>query len=346
VTEAAVASYRPGAANGFVAMLNTLPTRSLWVFPALAVLLFAWGHAILWISGRIPFPSIEPSVAEGVLYGPYTLGALVIFNRVALRSLDAFWPATGWPNSERADWAHRFVTVPRGLGWFCLALGIPIAIGAFLSAPAAFLGDPQTRWILAVAFLPSMLLGYGMFPLIVVHTVRQLRLVMRIHREATAINPFDREPVYAFSRLTVAIGSGFVLVGYYGLAVNGAFQAGNLVSLITLGGSLAVGAVMFVVPLWGIHDRLLDEKAVLLRQVEARLGRLGDEMYRRVDAGEFDGTKSVSDSIGGVNLLRDRIARLPTWPWPPNVLRGFLSALLLPVIVYIVSHLVGGTVGV
>jgi hypothetical protein len=69
-------------------------------------------------------------------------------------------------------------------------------------------------------------------------------------------------------------------------------------------------------------------------------------MNRRVDEGQFDGTKAISDSISGVATLRDRIHRLPTWPWPPNVLRGLLSALLLPVIVYIASRLIGGHVGV
>jgi hypothetical protein len=176
--------------------------------------------------------------------------------------------------------------------------------------------------------------------------VRQLRLVVRIHRDATRIDPFDRGPVYAFSRLTVVTGLAYVVIGYYGMAINGAFQAGNVVSLATLGSTFAIGLITFIVPLWGIHDRLVDEKALLLGEVERRLGHLGDEMYRRVDAGEFDGTKAVGDSIGGVNLLRERIARLPTWPWPPNLLRGFLSALLIPVIVYIASRLIGGQVGV
>ena len=222
-----VASYRPSAASRFVALVDRLPLRGLWVFPGLAVLLVVWGHAVLWASGRLAVGSIEVTVATGAVYGPYVLAAFAITNRVAVRSLDEFWPATGWPDAERPRWAYRFVTLPRGADLLALAIGIPISIGAFLSAPPSFLGAPETRGYLAAAFLPSMLLGYAGFPLIVLHTVRQLRLVMQIHREATAIDPFDREPIYAFSRLTVVTGLAYVLVGYYGLAVNGAFQAGN-----------------------------------------------------------------------------------------------------------------------
>ena len=329
-----------------MAWVELLPVNGLWVFPALAVLLLAWGHAVLWASGRLPVGSIDATIATGVVYGPYVLAVFAITNRIAIRSLDEFWPATGWPDSERPRWAYRFVTLPRGVDVLVLAIGIPLSIASFLSAPPSFLGAPETRWYLAAAFLPSMILGYTGFPLIVLHTVRQLRLVMQIHREATAIDPFDREPVYAFSRLTVVTGLAYVLVGYYGLAVNGAFQAGNLVSILTLAGSFAIGIVTFIAPLWGIHDRLVHEKAELLARAERRLGKVAAEMDQRIDARAYGTTKEITDTLAGATLLRERVAKLPTWPWPPQVLRGFLSALLLPVIVYIVSRLIGGQVGV
>jgi hypothetical protein len=329
-----------------VARIDQLPLHGLWVFPLLAVALAAFGHVVLWLSGSTPVGTIDPILVQGTFYGPYGLAAFAITNLVAIRALDAFWPATGWPDSEKPAWAYRFVTLPRGLDLLAFAIGIALAVGSFVEAPADFFGPAATRGWVAIGFLPSLILGYSTFPLLVLHTIRQLRLVIRIHREATAIDPFDREPVYAFSRLTVVTGIAYVIVGYYGLAVNGAFQAGNAVSLITLTSTFVVGIVTFVVPLWGIHDRLVHEKALLVRDVESRLGRLGDEMYRRVDAGAFDQTKAVGDSIAGVSTLRDRIARLPTWPWPPNVLRGFITALLLPVIVYIASRVIGGNFGV
>ncbi len=346
MTEAVVASYRPSAASQFVARVDMLPLRGIWVFPALAILLFLWGHAILWVSGLIPVGSIDATVATGVIYGPYVLAVFAITNRVAIRSLDAFWPATGWPESERAGWAYRFATLPRGADVLALVIGIPIWVGAFLSAPASFLGGPETRWYFGAALLPSLILGYSGFPLIVLHTVRQLGLVMRIHREARAIDPFDREPLYAFSRLTVTTGLAYVLIGYYGLAVNGAFQAGNLISIVTLAGSFVVGMVTFVVPLWGIHSRLVHEKARLLVAAERRLGKVGEEMDRRIDSGAFGTTKEITDTLTGVSLLRERVAHLPTWPWPPQVLRGFLSALLVPVVVYIASRVIGDQFGV
>lgn len=339
-------AYRPSAFTRLLARIDALPLHGWWVFPALWVALAAWAQGVLWWSGRLPVGTLDLFTIEAVFYAPYGLAMFAITTRIALRSLNAFWPATGWPDSERAPWVYRFVTLPRGLDLLALAIGIPVGIGALSSAPDTFLGAEQSRGSLALAYLPALILGYTAFPLIVFQTVRQLRLVARIHREATAIDPFDREPVYAFSRLTVVAGLGYLFIGYYGLAVNGAFQAGNLVSLATLAANFGVAMAAFILPLWGIHDRLVREKAELVRGVESRLGHLGDEMYRRVDAAQFDGTKAVSDSIVGVSMLRERIAKLPTWPWPPNVLRGFVTALLLPVIVYVASRLIGGNFGV
>ncbi|HET9614933.1 MAG TPA: hypothetical protein VFP22_08985, partial [Candidatus Limnocylindrales bacterium] len=73
--------------------------------------------------------------------------------------------------------------------------------------------------------------------------------------------------------------------------------------------------------------------------------RLGAELYRRIDGGEFETTKAVSDSLVGVADLRKRVADIPTWPWRPQLLSGFVSALILPVIVYLVSRAAAGQLG-
>jgi hypothetical protein len=322
-----------------------LPGHGWWVFPALGVLLFGCAHAIVWATGRVPFGVIEPTITVGVAYGPFLLAILAAANFVSKRSLVAFWPATGWPQADRPDWEAAFVITPGPWGWVSLAIGVPLAIGSFLSAPTSSFGVGGDRLILFVAYLPALVLGYAMAPAAFVHTVRQLRLVARIHREATAIDPFDRGPVYAFSRLTVLTGLGYVLVGYYSLTVNGAFSAGNLLAVAALAASVIVGIATFVVPLWGIHERLVDEKAILVRGVEDRVGRIATEMYRRIDAGEFDGSKVMSDALAGVTTLRDRIQRLPTWPWPPQLLRGFVSALILPLVIYVLTRLVSARFG-
>jgi hypothetical protein len=336
--------YRPNALSRFLAWANDLPWRGLWLYPLLAAGLLAWSQGILWATGVLPVGTLHPLLATGVVYAPYILAALAYINRSSERALAAFWPATGWPDAQREDWRYAFVNSPAGNTVAALVLGLVAATGAFLSAPPDALGG-GSRAILFVAYLPAAFFGYSLVLVAVMHTSRQLRLVSRIHREATAIDPFDRVPVYAFSYLTVRTALVYLLSGYYALTVNGSFQAGNLVGIAVLVVTFGLGLACFVLPLWGIHDRLGHEKELLLRQVEGRLSRIGEEMYRRIDGGQFDSTKVVSEALAGVLALRERIVRLPTWPWPPQLFRGFLSALLLPVIVYILSRAIGGRIG-
>jgi hypothetical protein len=53
----------------------------------------------------------------------------------------------------------------------------------------------------------------------------------------------------------------------------------------------------------------------------------------------------IGSSLAGLNAMRERIVHLPTWPWPPQLLGGFISALLLPVIAYLLTRLVSTLLG-
>ena len=338
--------FPPSAVSRALTWIGELPAGGWWLFPCLVVVGLVWSQGVLWGAGLLPLGTFDPTVAFGAVYGPYTLAALAYLNRVAGRSLRSFWPATGWPDADRRGWAYALTTSPTGYGLAIAILAVVLSVGGFLAVQSgAVPGGGSGRLLAFVAYFPTLLFGYSMFLAALIHTTRQLRLVSRIHREATAIDPFDRVPVYAFSRLTVQIGLAYVLVGYYALTVNGSWQFGNVVSFIPLTATFALGVAAFVVPLLGIHGRLVDAKEQLIRSAERRLDILGAEMYERVDSRDLDRTKVIADSLVGVRGMRERIDRLPTWPWPPQVFRGFLSALLLPVVVYVVSRLAASGLG-
>ena len=143
------ASYRPGGVSRFYDWCDRLPWHGWWLYPALAVVMLAWAHAILWSTGQLPVGTLQPTLTAGVAYGPYTLGALAYLNRVAERALAAFWPATGWPDEERPSWTRAFTTIRAGLGLPCLVLGTVVAVGSFLSA------DRKSTRLNSSHFVPS-----------------------------------------------------------------------------------------------------------------------------------------------------------------------------------------------
>lgn len=339
------ARYRPGVLSRVVAWADSLPGHGWWIYPLFLGLLFLWSHGILWLTRQAPLGSIHPLLAVGLFYAPYTLAAIAYINHSSGRALAAFWPATGWPDNEREEWRWRLAFSPARADVPALGLGLAVAVIAFFSASPNVIGAGNDRAILLVAYLPTAATGYAMAILALIHTTHQLRLVARIHRDATAIDPFDRVSLYAFSSLTVRTGLAYVISGYYTLAFNGGFQAGNVLAIAVLAAVFAVGVACFVLPLWGIHDRLVHEKDALIRDVEVRLTRLTEELYRRIDAGQFEAAKIVTDALAGTADVRRRIVDVPTWPWRPQLLSGFVSALLLPVAVYLITRAVSSQLG-
>ena len=345
MSSAAAASpvpYPPSAVNRLFAAVDRLPFGGWWFYLLLFVIEVAYLHAFLWMSGGLAVGSFASDAIVGLPYGPFTLAVLHYLSRVASRAIEAFRPASGMTDEVYERSRYELITMPAGRIWVAVVIGSLIALITVLSAPAAALGPYGGTPLSALAALgPTALLGYGTFPIALYQTIRQLRLVERFHREATNLDLFDTAPLYAFSRLTVQIGLTFVLVGYYSLTVNGSFQAGNTVALAVLAASIGVGVACFFLPLWGIHARLVAEKAALVRGANLRVQALSDTLYRRVDDDALAGVKEVTDALAVVIVTRDQALKLPTWPWPPQLLRGFVSALLLPVIVYLVSRSVG-----
>jgi hypothetical protein len=336
----ATSPFRPGPLSSVLAWTGRLPGGGWWIFVPFAGALLAWGQLVEWAVGRTPVGTFDPNLLALVPYGPWVLLGLGVGLRIAHRALWSFWPATGWPDTDRAGWAQRFAGAPFWPEVTALLLGSIAGVVSLVVGIDTLVGSGSHRTAVFVAYLPSFLAGYGLSAVGGLITVRWLLLVSRIHREATAVDIFDRVPIYAFSRLTVVVGISYLFVAYYSLTVNATFQAGNLASIGSIGASIVAASASFVVPLWGIHGRLAREKEALLREAERRANALATELYARIDAGEFDSTAVINSSLAGVSALRERIERLPTWPWPPQVLRGFVSALLLPLVIFILTRVI------
>jgi hypothetical protein len=64
-----------------------------------------------------------------------------------------------------------------------------------------------------------------------------------------------------------------------------------------------------------------------------------------VDGGQLTGIKEVTDGYGGVVAARDQVLKLPTWPWPPRAIGQFATALVLPIVIFAATRIVGQQLG-
>jgi hypothetical protein len=178
--------------------------------------------------------------------------------------------------------------------------------------------------------------------------IRQARAIDRIHRLTPRINLLRRDPIYAFSALTLRSALGLVLFTYAYLlgTVFLGLPAPNVVDTImmSLGGVIALA--IFVLPLWRMHRLLAEEKHRLLLEADERYSGLVGRFNQQLDKGRLSDLDSTGKAISSLVAQRDTIAKVSTWPWRPEALRSLLSTMAAPIILYLVSRLIGRLFGV
>jgi len=346
VVAEAARPYRPSALDRLIHRIDGLPGHGWWVYPALLGVFLAWIHALVWAWGVQPVGTFVPASMTYVFYGPFALAAIHFLDRAGTQAMAVFRPALDLSDAEIEARRYELVTLRSGrTGWAILAVGTAIGVGVATTQSAeafALFGRTSTEALFLV--IPFAIAGYIGFAALVWHTIRQLRAVARLHREAH-LDLFDTGPIYAFSGLTMRTGFVWIFVGYYSLTVSGAFVSVNAIALPLSIANFFVAAACFVLPLYGLHARLVTEKARLLRGASARVAAMTAELYGRVDGLQLTGIKEVTDGYSGVVTARDQVLKLPTWPWPPRAIGQFATALVLPIVVFVITRVVGQQLG-
>lgn len=337
-----VPPYAPSWIDRLIDRMNRLPGRGWWVYPILLAAQLAYLHAWLWSLGLVPIGTIVLAPLSAAVYAPYGLAMIQYLDLVGRRAMASFRPALDLPDEEIEARLYELVTLPqRGFVVFAF-IGALLGVAVVAFAPVSVLGVPgATEAEVAIVAGPMAILGFAMFGLIGYHTFRQLRLVSRIHAEAAWIDLFSDAPLYAFSRLTARTGLAFIAIGYFSATVNDVITAGNPVAFGSTIANFVIGTACFVIPLLGIHGRLVAEKARLVDGANRRITATMAELYGRVDGHQLAGVKDVTDALGGLISTRELVLKLPTWPWPPQLFRGFVTALALPVIIFLLTRQLG-----
>jgi len=174
----------------------------------------------------------------------------------------------------------------------------------------------------------------------VAHTIRQLRLINHIHRQATRITIFQSTPVYAFSALSARTGIGLVFFSIIIIGLNTSSGL-DLVSLSVVAIFMLASVAAFLLPLNGMHQYLVTEKARLMGEANHRIEVMIAKLHQRIDTDSLEKIGDLNSALGGLITERDFLEKLSTWPWNSATLRGFITAVLLPIVLYLVTRALG-----
>ncbi len=91
-----------------------------------------------------------------------------------------------------------------------------------------------------------------------------------------------------------------------------------------------------------MHARLVEEKERLQFVAEERLKAILAELARDVDAVDLARADGLNKTLGSLLQQRELLAKLPTWPWSPGTLRGFVTVILLPIVLFVAQRYLAG----
>ena len=336
--------YRPSWVDQVMAWIDRRQRPAWVVYLLFLLVMIVANNARTWLDGSAPPGSFDIARITDGVYSVYFLALIHYLNHVAGRALARFRPLLDASDAEVQRLSYSLTVLPAGLGYVALLAGAVLALGGILLDPIAFgLADPSPAfaWVYMVAVVTF---NTALFVAFVLHGIRQLWLIDRLHNRAVAVDLLNPAPLYAFSAVTVRTGLGLIFFAWF-MVVQDPTPGLNLVSIVGVTTLLLLGIASFVAPLLGMHERLVEEKQRLVGEVGQRLNVVFDRLHASVDTFELAETDKIHQALTSLKVERDLLEHLPTWPWRPETLRGFITALVTPILVWVLTWLLERILG-
>lgn len=277
-------------------------------------------------------------------YGVFGLAAYGYLNFRAGVAFDRFKPALA--AEEHVLVAHRqqLTTVPARLATLGLLLGaIAGIVGARLDDATARVFEGSLVGGLLVAAV-NWVFNSAVLGLLLVLVPRMLWLVTRLHKAASEIDLFAPDPAHAFASVTALAGTVFILLVTYSTMTDPSSFENPL--LVAIGQLLLVVAILaFTLPLAGMRRRLRGRRDALLVVATKRIRGVVAKIESAVDEGRYQDVSELKTALDALERDRDAIAKASTWPWDAPTLSRFGVALLLPLLSWLITNLLGQILG-
>lgn len=328
------AARPPGVIDRLANLGERLPGLATIWYVLFALVLVALAHGAVWLLGSRPFGTLEPEVIPPALFFAYLAWLLHILKLVAGSAFDDFRPALRDPAAQARYRSELTAVSDRAALVAIIVVEATVFPGYFLSVrplrpiqPVGVEVVSGVLWALAAATLAVLFL----------QAVRQLRMVSRLGVVADKVDIFSPQPLNALSRLTAATAIAILtFVAFSVLTIPEQPPVYIAEELVII----ALGVASFVLPLRALHERLRHEKEALMASGQDRLKLTLSRIHDAVDKNELSSADQLNKTLTSLVAERDYLAKLPTWPWSPGTFRGVATAVLLPVVIFVITRVI------
>jgi hypothetical protein len=325
--------------------LNAWVARRRWpgwyFYVGLWLVLVIVQVAVLWLEGAYPIGFIFPAQLFIPTMLALFLGMIRFLDSRADAALTTLRPALTATELERSQLRYQLTTMPF---WPTILASVVVVgslalLGVLSGETEASIEALSASPIAYTLLLTVYWIGWWCFGAFAYHTLHQLRLINRIYTEYTRINLFRVSPLYAFSSVT-AVTAVTLAIATYGWTALNPENLSDPVSIAVIFLITLLALVSFAWPLLGARRLMARERGQMLDEVSSRLRDAFVDLHQRLDDEKLN---EVDDLIKAISILeteRDTLNGISTWPWQPETLRFLVSALLLPLLLWVIQYVV------
>lgn len=330
--------YIPSWIDRLIHWIDRLPIPA-WLFYLLGMLLQIFIVSLaLWIDGSVPIGKV--GIIPGI-FPPSVFAFLALYHyltQIGSRSLLAFRPLLNVSETEFTRINCEFATIHRKMDW----LIIPVSV--FMPYP--YLIDNSSTWgnLTPNTFLPLLtawvIISFFNITYIalIVRVLQQLRMIRKLHAQASNINLLKLKPTHAFSMFTSRMAIGYILIVIisYFRDSSTAADSWNIYGLMLI---VLVAIGVFVAPVIGLRELLQKEKERKIDEASDLLEATTENLHTKVQNKDYDDIGGMETAISALIRERELLEKISTWPWDTSTIRGFASSLLLPIFLWLVTRL-------
>ena len=335
--------------------LNKL-SKLYWILYLLLGILISISANYLFniLNVQVTSDSFFPAYALNLIYGfipAYDLIILALIPKHISKDLHEFRPALDISNSEFYNLYNRILYSPIS-NKNLLVLSFFMFFSILLALLMGFFGIGGFEIILSILFLLMLLPSF----LVIYKTSSILWHIYRLQNQPLKINILDTYPLLSLSRLTQKIaiyllpittilgilGINFIFVlkhitrdlSYLEIAIG--------TPVIFSGPLLLILSVcIFIFPVLWVRRLIIEKKKQALSDIATKLLSSFFEHDRLIAIGDLSNINAITTSINTLNTRNETYKKISEFPWEGRVLREFLGALVVPIILWIAQFYLG-----
>jgi len=295
----------------------------------------------------------DPAYFAYAIFQTLPLATYHLLSRGAISAWATFRPATDLDDDAASRWQAELSTTPARPAALLYVFGAALYLVMLAALQDGFdlVGHQPAFIVLRV--LSEALWIAPLLWMVVYLLFRQARIVSHLHRTVTKIDLLQPAPLQAMATLTARSAIALLLLQLFVFVpLPNVSDSARLTMILLVMPFTLVPVAAFFLPLRGMRALLEKERARRQATVAARIDSTVDELHRVVDAEtdparphDPDAVRLAQLRIDGLNkalasLLQERdfIGRLSTWPWNTATLRAVLSAIALPIVLFLLTR--------